>query len=807
MTSIFNSWKQLVELTTNGLRQIRVISSYLTGTARDHNYTDYRNDIIKLTSTRNALIFGDFNSKHPYWGCIRENRAGKVLFNTMMTHDFEIFAPPNPTYFPGDPRLPSTLDFMISTSSLQPESVNTTDDLGSDHLPVLSVFDIEINPRMDYNVVPSFKHADWPLFRRTLDDMIDLNYFQPASQDTTDDIDQRVAALTRIIRSATDTAVPKIRIRSKGVTPSPHTLRLIRLRRAAKRRFIRSGRDEDKQQLQVLKSQVEYWSRIDYNNHFQNWVHSLEPGENHNKKIFRLTKTLKNCNRTIPVLIHNGLTYVSDVEKANLLADAFSGNINTTVNDPVPTSVAHAVSRSIETLESFVPINNDPSLLTTPKEVMSLVRALKNSKAPGIDMINNRTLKQVSRKTIVALVYIFNSCLQHCYFPSAWKEAVVVPILKPNKPANNPTSFRFVHLLPSPGKLFERLILSRINVHLDNNEIVPPFQFGFKSGHSTVHQVVRVTKLISQARSQGASTGLLLMDNQAAFDCVWHDALLHKMMINNFSTHIVKLIQSYLSGRKFRVKVNHRTSSPRDIPAGVPQGGVLSPTLFNVFMFDTPTQEGCDIAQFADDVMYMCSNKRAASVTVNLERAGKQYSKYCKTWRLKLNPSKTEALFCTRRTSARGRPRRPIKIQNHNILWSDSVKYLGVTIDKRLTFKDHVSASITKVGRCIRSLYSILNRNSKLHTRNKLLLFKTILRPTMLYGSPVWRNCAMTHRKKLQVMQNKCLKMCLNRPFRYPTLDLHVDANIEMIDQYTERIQSNFRQRCRYSEHTLINSL
>lgn len=148
-----------------------------------------------------------------------------------------------------------------------------------------------------------------------------------------------------------------------------HTLRLIRLRRAAKRRFIISDCMEDKQLLDRLKSQVEYWSRIDYNNHFQNWIQSLQPGENHNKKIFHLLKTLKTSKRAIPVLKHNSLTYVSDSEKANLLADSFSSNLNTTIDDPVPTTVAQAMSDSIELLESFAPISSDSSLLTTPKEV------------------------------------------------------------------------------------------------------------------------------------------------------------------------------------------------------------------------------------------------------------------------------------------------------------------------------------------------------------------------------------------------------------------------------------------------------
>ena len=248
-----------VELTTNGLRQLRIFAAYLTGTARNHNYVSYRNDIISLTSLSNSLIAGDLNSKHHYWGCSRENRAGTVLFNEMMLRDFEIFAPSTPTYFPGDPRQPSTLDIMISTSSTTPVSIATTDDLGSDHLPVLAAFDVDIGYKPDYDMVRSFKNADWSLFRVTLDEMIDLKDFKPSGIQTTSDIDQLVASLTRSVQTAIDIAVPMIKVNSKGVTLSPQSQYLIQLRRAAKHRYMRSGRIDYKRELDRLKKTVEYW--------------------------------------------------------------------------------------------------------------------------------------------------------------------------------------------------------------------------------------------------------------------------------------------------------------------------------------------------------------------------------------------------------------------------------------------------------------------------------------------------------------------------------------------------------------------
>lgn len=416
-------------------------------------------------------------------------------------------------------------------------------------------------------------------------------------------------------------------------------------------------------------------------------------------------------------------------------------------------------------------------------------------------------MKNSSRKCIIAITYIMNACIMLSYFPAAWKSAVTVPIRKPGKPGTEVSSYRPISLLSALSKLFERLLLTRINEHLEETHLIPNVQFGFRPGHSTSHQVKRIVRKIKTGLQQKNSSGIVLLDLKSAFDSVWHDGIIHKMVQANFPTYLTKIIQRFLTNRSFRVKINKTMSRSRQIEAGVPQGAVLSPVLFNLFMSDLPEIPNCDTAQFADDVAFLTSNKRAASIKKQLQTAVNIFSKYVKQWKLMLNPMKTETVFFTRRRVRKAFPRYQIKVEGQHVEWKRSAKYLGVILDQKLTFKEHVENSILKSGKCFKLLYSIMNRNSKLHPTNKLRLYKSILRPILTYAAPVWGQCAKSHINKMQIFQNRMLKTCLKLPHRHPTIDVHKLSATEYVNEFIERLSLKFECSSRVVDNPLINSL
>lgn len=787
-------------------RHLNVIAAYFTGTTTHHNYPAFRRDLRRLTRTANTIILGDFNARHQYWGCSSSNQAGKYLFEEYSNGSFEIMFPDSPTYYPGGTRLPSVLDLMLTTSNYSIEPLSVLDELNSDHHPVLAEIDCNTERDNTYNVIQCFSKANWPRFKRIVSEKINLSEFQLSSSCTTSDIDDRVEKITKIIRDATSTVVPTKRIKYHETQLSTELLSLIRLRRAKKRLYRRSGLDYIRREYNFIGKRIENLMKKAHNERFQEKVSEFIPNVENNRKLWALSKVLRGKKSKIPVLRAEDKTLVTEQEKAECLAGKFAENHNTTLDQPVTKKLDKEVNQLIARLRSSAEPNTDPRTLTSPSEVSMIIRRLKNSKAPGADLVRNAALKNGGKKLIVALTYIFNACLFLSYFPTSWKSAITVPVPKPGKKPSSPESYRPISLLSALSKVFEKIVLLRLQKHIELNRIIPDTQYGFRAGHSTSHLALRLKKAIkgSLQSKPGQSTGLVLFDLKAAFDTLWHNGLVLKMESFGFPTYLLKLIDSFLSDRSFKVKVGNKFSSANPVPAGVPQGAALSPTLFNIFVSDLPALVATHIGQFADDIAIWWSSRRAGTIRKNLQNSCNKVGRFLKKWKLKLNPSKTESVFFTRRRAAHGLPRKPLKVEGHNVPWSTSAKYLGIHFDKTLTFERHIRHAIDKSGKCTRALYSLLGRGSKLHTQNKLLLFKAVIRPIMLYGSPVWGNCADTHLQKLQVAQNRCLKMCLKLPPRFPTAELHKRAEIEQIKPYLLKLKTAFIERCPFIDNPLV---
>lgn len=291
------------------------------------------------------------------------------------------------------------------------------------------------------------------------------------------------------------------------------------------------------------------------------------------------------------------------------------------------------------------------------------------------------------------------------------------------------------------------------------------------------------------------STGMVLCDIEKAFDKVWHTGLVYKLIKIETPPYITKLIQSFLQDRKFTVYVQNTPSHTHNIKYGVPQGAVLSPVLYNIYTHDVPTNPDCNIVQFADDTAFYKSHKFAKTILKSLEKYGKKLHRYFKLWKISINSSKSQSIFFTKRRTKQI-PQRNLHIFGSEIEWEpEHVKYLGVLLDRKLTFHNHTSYILKKSNTAVRTLYSLLNRKSKLMTDCKLLLYKVAIRPIATYAAPVLNMMANIHKKKLQVFQNKTIKMILNVHWRTPTDHIHDDSNIEKMPDYMSKLTQDFNAR------------
>ena len=252
----------------------------------------------------------------------------------------------------------------------------------------------------------------------------------------------------------------------------------------------------------------------------------------------------------------------------------------------------------------------------------------------------------------------------------------------------------------------------------------------------------------------------------------------------------IKLLSSYLTNRKFFVSVDGFLSDNKIIRAGVPQGAVLSPLLYNVYVSDIPTCDQVHMAQYADDtcLFYQLKFKHIPNYIHVLQTFLDKICDWFASWNIKINAQKTEAIVFTKTYRT---VEAPIKISNTTIPYSSKVKYLGLTLDSKLTFKSHVNTTINNAYGALSILYPFF-KSYTLSWRIKLILYMSIIRSMLLYGCEAWSILPQCNKKRVKIMQNKCLKIIFDAP-RYTRMsDLHDVAQMpyiaELLDSYVHKM-------------------
>ena len=796
---------QVVESIGIEVCSIQIYSIYFSGSKlTPQKLRSFNQDIIKIASMRNKfLVGGDLNSKHRLWNCIKGNSAGKILFQEMRKRNFIVHFPDSPTYFPPQANRtnPSTIDLFLSNGLNDILNTKTVNDLSSDHLPV--TFQLELFNTFK-SVIPQNKcyhRADWSKFKSYLNENIDL-LTVTSRLNTKEDIDVSVEELVNLIKKAEALSVPLIKNTYRSSPFSDSILKMITLRNYKRRLWQRNKQQDIKSDINFLNRQIKAQIKS-FNNEI--WNTKLSQLKKHSNQFWKVTKTLKNPINKIPPLKSPTSLLLTDQDKANGIGSAFCAAHSTTFNDLSDASTESVVLMSYNNISYFQPTIKE-SYLPTPREISRLIRGLKNKKSPGDDAINNIILKRLPKKAIILLMHIYRACFKLSYFPEGWKCAKVIPIPKPKKDLTLASNYRPISLLNSLSKVLEKLILTRLKAHISARNILPNEQFGFRPAHSTNHQLLRVCQFIKASLQKKHSTGMITFDIEKAFDSVWHKGLLHKMSLLKFPLYLTKIIQSFLMKRSYYVSINGHKSNSFRILAGVPQGSVLSPTLYNIFTSDLKITHS-EKAFFADDSCLYVAAKSPRKIVKKLNAAGKQLTEYAEKWKIKLNESKTNAAFFTRKTSTKWLPSEGITIRDTEIHWTNSVKYLGLTLDKTMTFKSNTDLISDKALKFLGMLYPLLNRKSRLNTTNKLLIYRAIIQSILLGACPVWGNCAKSHIEKLQVIQNKCLKIILNLPRTFNTNELHKCAAVPQISQQISKINLKLRSKLLRSDNLLIRNL
>ena len=438
----------------------------------------------------------------------------------------------------------------------------------------------------------------------------------------------------------------------------------------------------------------------------------------------------------------DGVSIDDPLRKSDIFAEHFSKVFPP--NIPPNPQFQQAIMSSIQSASHT--ILNDP---ITPAEID---RCLPKSKikAVGTDRISNIMLNSLSPENKIHLHHLFNTHLNNSFVPPQWKQSIIIPLLKPDKPADDPSSYRPISLTSCLCKVMERILSNRIQWLLECKCLINREQAGFRRGCSTTDHITQLESHIKQDFSKKRSTVAVFLDISKAYDSVWTQGLLYKSSRLGISGPILAWLQEFLTGRSICVRVGSQSSRFIRIENGVPQGAVLSPTLFNIMLMDLPKLSPLTkIYLFADDVTITASCKQPSDAEVTIQPALDKVHRWSSKWKLKLAPDKSACVVFSR--SYKPGPDPLLFINGHPIPPKSKFKFLGIWFDQKLLWKphiEHVHAHCIK----LKNLFSMIT-NSKCgpSTKTLILLFKTLVRSKTDYGLIAYGNASKSNLTKIDI--------------------------------------------------------
>ena len=386
--------------------------------------------------------------------------------------------------------------------------------------------------------------------------------------------------------------------------------------------------------------------------------------------------------------------------------------------------------------------------------VTKLLSNLNPNKAMGPDGLHPRILKQLANVISPILRLIFQKSIDTGEVPLDWKKANVAPIFKKGM-RYDAANYRPVSLTCVCSKLLEHIVTKHILTHLENNNILYDLQHGFRNKRSTETQLIAFTQDVLRNLGQGKQTDVIIMDFAKAFDKVSHWRLAIKLNNYGISGSVNKWIGNFLNNRTQRVVCNGETSDWAPVLSGVPQGSVIGPILFLIYINDLPDEVKATVRLFADDtIMYMTMTCEFDSK--QLQEDLNKLAAWEEKWKMKFHPNKCSVLRITRKKAP---AIHNYQLHGHTLQPETNSKYLGLIINEKLSWNNHID-SVCKKGN---SSLAFLRRNLQISQQHiKANAYTTLVRPQLEYGAAIWDPYTKLKQTQLEMVQRRAARYVHN---------------------------------------------
>lgn len=694
-------------------------------------------DWYNLQTSCNHIIVGDFNLPEIDWKTkTLKSRHNPTMHESFLdlieTSDLEQLIT-DVTHIQGN-----TLDLVLTNLDASDPIIEPT---CSDHHAI--VFDlnseIPIAHAIDNNNTTPywlFKKANIPNL------MIDCYDLDTAVSEAIDD-NCGIENVWNIFKTGIlDTASRNIPSRCRKANPNPWMTKETDREIQRRRRWLKTSRiyntEENKNKLRHQSRYCDKLINRDYNNFINRHIcDKLESGDT--KPLFKFIANRRGNSNTVKQL--DGCSDDSSYSIAERFAKGFC-SVFTVDDGNQPTCQPSKTKQT-----SPITIN--------PNGILKQLRELDKKKGAGPDGLSPALLQFLSIYIYKPLSNLFQYSLDTGNVPHDWREANVVPLYKKGS-RTDPLNYRPISLTSIISKILEHVISHDINSYLETNGLFADCQHGFRRHHGCETQLLTTITDLTNSYDLNIPTDIAVLDFQKAFDVVSHPKLILKLFSSGIHPSTIEWIRSWLSHRNLAVTVNGVRSQNHKVSSGVPQGSVLGPLLFLLFINDMPDSiHFSNLRLFADDsLLYkqIVSDSDSSQLQEDLDNL----ATWAETWQMSFNTGKCEHMRVARPTKQHDSSSIPeYSFSNDKLSYVNNIKYLGVFIDNQLSFDRHISEVCKKATSTLHMLMRNLKRARK---KTRTIAYKTICRPILEYASQSWCPYKSKHIKSIEAINRKAFR-------------------------------------------------
>ena len=751
---------QLLEISSPDIAPILLYNTYnqkAPPTEEPHGRADLR-VLTNQDLTTRTILAGDFNAHHPWWNSIAtENGTNAGLLVSIMERNEQILLnePDVATYIKRNGSGTSVLDLVFYSPDLNMEvdewAVEERETTGSDHMAMwfsitptaITTLDSPFHPRLNW------KKTDWDLFTKTLQDNFHTLKTTwtglMSGADITRNLDTASEALTDMINDAATAASPPCNSSPRSKVWWNNEIRQSRTTMAGKLRQWRfSQTNEDFEAWKQARNTYYHAIRKAKSD---KWIEFLQGAKG--KDVFQVLRyTRPRKSEPTPAISQGNHTATTFEQKCRVFREAM-------FPEPPPTLPASPVAPE-EVFQWKV---------ITRSEIETAIFSSNPNKAPGPDGIPFLCLRHAWNAIPEAFVSLYSHLARRGYHPEAWRTSTTAIIPKPNKPAYDVAkAYRPVALLNCLGKILEKIMATRLSWLAEKHQILYRDQIGGRPQRSAIDAVMALVHLVEAANSQGKVASALFMDVKGAFDNVSAHRLQTTMTEMGLPVPLVAWVQSFLSDRRTSLSFDGKKEDMLPVRTGIPQGSPISPILFLIYLqplfsYLETHHPGHFYPSYIDDVGITVVGRSEAQNARTLENIATTIMTWSDENALSFDGPKTELIHFKHRRNAPVNPL-SITIGTNTIQPSSCLRWLGVWLDPRLTFRRHIKEKTAAATRAYFALRRLANTQNGLTVAAMRLLYISAVIPILDYGAEVWfkGDGQKGYIAELQKVQNKALR-------------------------------------------------